>query len=98
MNSPLHIAVREGNNLSVEVLLEYMTLIHYNCSKKFKSVLKDLVEYKSFLGYLENLPYATSSMNKKQVLKVPYAYSDEIVSMAESSCIILEDSFYKNRM
>jgi len=84
--------------MSADVLLRFMTLINYNCSRKFKSVFTDLIEYRSFEGYLQNLAAWTQQMKKKQIFKIPRAISKEIVSMASSNCICLESSFYKNEM
>jgi hypothetical protein len=54
--SPLHMAVFEGNNRSVDILLNYMTIIDSNASNFFRSILPDLVEFSAFIVYLKSLP------------------------------------------
>jgi len=46
--SPLHLALAEGNNRSVDILLKFMTIIDSNSSDFFRSILYELVEYSSF--------------------------------------------------
>ena len=55
--SALHKAIRYGNNRSIEIILGFMAKIHTNASSNFKSIIGDLIEYKSFVPYLEALPH-----------------------------------------
>lgn len=60
INSALHMAVKEGNTRSVDILLKYMALVEFNSSRNFSSIFNQLVEYQGFLTYLEDLPLQTS--------------------------------------
>jgi hypothetical protein len=63
--SPLHIAVYEGNNRSVDILLNYMTIIDSNASNFYRSILPELVEFSAFIIYLKSLPVRTGEMIEK---------------------------------
>lgn len=58
-------AVVEGNNRSVDILLNYMTIIDSNASNFFRSILPDLVEFSAFIIYLKSLPVQTMEMVEK---------------------------------
>ena len=47
-NSPLMIALEEGNNRNVEIILKYMSMIETNSSSKFISLFTRLLEFKNF--------------------------------------------------
>ena len=44
-NTALHIAMRQGNKMSADVILRYMSKIGYNSSRNFKDLFNQLVEY-----------------------------------------------------
>ena len=52
IESPLSIAIEIGNNRCVEIILEYMSKIETNASRKFMSVMPLLTDYQSFLTYI----------------------------------------------
>ena len=58
-NTALHVAVRQGNTKSADIILEYMAKIKYDSSRNFKDIFSKLVEYKSFHIYLAALPQQT---------------------------------------
>ena len=68
--TPLHLALREGNNRSINILLKFMAKIDYNASDTIKDILPQLLEYKEFLSYMNELPFQTIQMMNKQTLKV----------------------------
>ena len=57
IKSPLSIAM--GNNRCVEIILNYMSKIKADASKKLMHVLPKLTDYKNFLIYFEKLPLQT---------------------------------------
>lgn len=56
IESPLSIAIEIGNNRCVEIILNYMSKIETNASRKFMSVMPLLTDYQSFLTYIQKLP------------------------------------------
>ena len=54
--SPLSLALKEGNNRCVEIILSFMSKIRYNASQKFVSEMPELTDYSSFMTYLQELP------------------------------------------
>ena len=66
----LHKAINCGNNRSVDTLLEYMSKITINGSENFKSIFVQLIEVPNFKAYFESLAVKSSSMKKKNILKV----------------------------
>lgn len=50
--SPLSLALKEGNNRCVEIILSFMAKIDYNASQKFISEMPNLTDYNSFMTYL----------------------------------------------
>ena len=96
--SPLHLALAEGNNRSVDILLKFMTIIDSNSSDFFRSILFELVEYSSFQMYLKSLPVQTIEMSEKQILKVKSAEHERIVRVTDSPGVYIDDRFYHDRM
>lgn len=54
--SPLSLALKEGNNRCVEIILSFMSKIDYNASSKFIDEMPQLTDYNSFGTYLTELP------------------------------------------
>lgn len=97
-NSPLHMAVREGNNKTVDTILYYMSRIDENASIMFKDIFHKLIIFQNMKAYIENLPITTKQMLKKQVIKVKHAHSDEIIKMTQTNTIYVDDKFYRQSM
>jgi hypothetical protein len=57
--TPLHLAFREGNNRSINIILRYMSKIKYNASETIRDILPELVEHNEFGIYMQNLPFKT---------------------------------------
>ena len=57
--SPLSLALKEGNNRCVEIILSFMSKIDYNASSKFIEEMPHLIDYNSFSTYLTELPMQT---------------------------------------
>ena len=55
--SPLHIAVIERNNRSVDILLKYMAMVGGNHSRHYKDIFGDIVDQKSFPEFLLSLKF-----------------------------------------
>lgn len=55
--TPLHLAYNDGNNRSINIILSYMAKIDNNCSGTFKDILSKLIEYDSFINYMNELPF-----------------------------------------
>ena len=43
-NSALHMAVQEGNNVSVDMILEALSKTHSNTSKSYKDLMCELID------------------------------------------------------
>ena len=63
--SPLSLALKEGNNRCVEIILSFMSKIDYNASSKFIDEMPSLTDYNSFCTYLTELPMQTQQMLEK---------------------------------
>mmetsp|Transcript_16686 Transcript_16686/g.25717 ORF Transcript_16686/g.25717 Transcript_16686/m.25717 type:complete len:142 (+) Transcript_16686:3239-3664(+) len=96
--TPLHLALREGNNRSINIILKFMGKIDYNASDTIKDILPQLLEYKELLYYLDQLPFQTIQMMNKQTLKVKKHFSDEIVSINRSNRSYIDDYYYAEEM
>jgi len=46
--SPIHNAIRDGNNRVAELILSYMSKIEFNSSRRFKDVLHEMTDFQSF--------------------------------------------------
>lgn len=57
--SPLHLALKSGNNRSVEIVLDFMSKIEQDASSNFSPLFHNLTNFKSFYVYLEQLPTQT---------------------------------------
>jgi len=56
INSPLHMAIKQGNNRSVEIILNYMSIIDTNNSYTFRDIFAKLMEYNKVKSYISELP------------------------------------------
>jgi len=83
-------AMKEGNNRSVEIILNYMSLINTNNSQSFRDIFHQLMEYKKVKDYISELPRSSNQMEKKQVLKIKTPMSKEIIQMCESNTIYVD--------
>jgi hypothetical protein len=75
-----------------------MAKIDYNASSKFVDEMPSLTDYNSFSTYLTELPMQTQQMLEKQILKIDQPWDDEIVSIADSQCVYIDDDFYRLKM
>ena len=55
--SPLHLAFKEGNNRSINIILRYMSMLDNNCSDTIRDILPELIEYENFILYMRELPF-----------------------------------------
>ena len=55
-NTALYMAVKDGNNRSVDIILNYTSLIKTNSSRNIMPVFGQLVNYNKFIKYLTDLP------------------------------------------
>lgn len=78
-NTSLHMAVCEGNNKCVNIILHYMSQTKFINSQNISEIFYLLVEYKSFLPFFEKIPIKTYTSQVKQVLKVKEPWSKDIV-------------------
>jgi len=72
-------AIKEGNNRSVEIILNYMSCISVNNSQTFRDIFHKLMEYNKVKAYISELPRSSNQMEKKQVLKIKSPMSKEII-------------------
>ena len=94
-NTALHVAVRQGNTKSADIILEYMAKIKYDSSRNFRDIFSKLVEQRGFLVYLEALPQQTRTMKRKQILRVADSHDDLIVKMSHSQVKFADERFYR---
>ena len=97
-SSCLHYAYIVGNNRSLDIILTYLAKINRNCSRSFMDILHLLVEQKAFYTYFDNLLFQSRQMDDKHILRVQEPFSDEIVGIAASRSIYLDDNFYSQCM
>lgn len=55
IKTPLHIAVKQNNNKSINILLKYMARMDYCNMSTFKDVWIDILDYKSFTDFIWGL-------------------------------------------
>jgi hypothetical protein len=55
-NSPLHTAIRVGNNKSVDIILGYMAKIDTNGSRMFRDIFHKLISFQNMKTYIDSLP------------------------------------------
>ena len=48
-------AIKNGNNRTVDIILSHMSFIKINDSENFRTILSKLTDLTSFSGYLTNL-------------------------------------------
>lgn len=69
-NSAIHMAVKEGNNISVDMILSALSQTNSVSLKNFNELLQNIIHQKSMLTYFERLPIQSPKMYEKQVLKI----------------------------
>ena len=62
---PLHLAFKEGNNRSINIILRYMSMLDNNCCDTIRDILPELIEYENFILYMRELPFQTNQMINK---------------------------------
>lgn len=97
-NSALHRANACGNQRSVDIILEIMSLIPLNSAQNFSEILGDLIDHEGFSDYMSCLPVQTGVMKQKHVLKVDEPLDDKIVALSHSSSMVIDDRFFKEQM
>jgi len=55
----LHLAFKEGNNRSINILLKFMAKIPNNASDNIKDILPEMIEYQQFLPYMDGMLFQT---------------------------------------
>ena len=55
-------ALTSGNNRSVECILHFLSKSNQKSSRNFMTIMSQLVLYKNFLPFFENLPVQTTFM------------------------------------
>lgn len=58
-------ALTSGNNRSVECILHFLSQSNQKSSRNFMTIMSQLVLYKNFLPFFENLPVQTTFMQTK---------------------------------
>ena len=53
-------AVREGNNKSVDIILNFMSKIDVNASRMFRDILHKLVQYQNMKNYISSMPKSSN--------------------------------------
>lgn len=52
-------AIREGNNKSVDIILFYLAKIEINASRLFRDIFDKLINQKNMKAYINSLPDQT---------------------------------------
>lgn len=89
--------------MSIESLLEAMSHVQTHklatdSSLNVRSIFEVLTDHSSFVQYLRRLPVQTPQMKYKQILKIKEPLNNEILAMAESSTLYIDNEFYFAKM
>jgi len=57
--TPLHLAFKEGNNRSINILLKFMAKIPNNASDNIKDILPKMIEFQQFIPYMDGMLFQT---------------------------------------
>ena len=94
--TPLHLAVSKKNTRMVNLILEYMAKVDNSGITIFKDIFSELINYRSFVTYLNEAPFQTVQMVSKQTIKLNQVISDsDIIGTSTSSCSYVDDYFFK---
>ena len=96
--TPLHLALSTGNNRSINTLLKYLGMVDVIHSDTIKDILPQLIQYRNFIEFMDNMLIKTSFMMNKQTLKVKQCYSEEIVSVRRSNALNIDDLYFQKMM
>lgn len=79
----MQIAVEEGNNRAVDILLKYESMQNGLLLNKVKNIIDKIVPQTNFLIYAKSMPIQNVMMQDKTILKVPtfYSHSKKIVKI-----------------
>lgn len=69
----------DGNQRSINFLLETMSHIDVNASANYLSIISDLLDYENFHKFLQELPTQTIVMEEKQIFRCDVPVNDAIV-------------------
>ena len=57
--TPLHLAIKEGNNRSINLIMKYISKMKCNNGDTYSDTLTDLVETKYFIPMLNSMSFVT---------------------------------------
>ena len=94
--TPLHLAVSKKNTRMVNLILEYMAKVDNSGISIFKDIFSELINYRSFVTYLNEAPFQTVQMVSKQTIKLNHVINDsDIIGASTSFCSYVDDYFFK---
>ena len=64
-NTVLHLALKSGNNRSVEILLDFLSKVKFDNSVNFVSIIDKLILFQNFKPFIGNLQFQTPFMQSK---------------------------------
>ena len=68
IETALHIAHKSNSTQCVEVILKYLSFVHMKNSINYIGILDQLIEYKYFDEFFNNLLFQTNPMVSKNML------------------------------
>ena len=98
VETPLHIAVKQNNNKSINILLKYMAKMDYCNMSTFKDIWNLIVDYQSFTNFIWGLCFQTIQMQNKQNLKVANQWSDKFVSINATYTMFVDEHFFREHI
>ena len=98
MNSALHRAVDNGNQRSINYILETMSHIDENSTANYITILSDLLDYEELHNFLQQLPCQTHVMMEKQIFRCDEPVNDRIIKQISKGAVFFTEDFYSKEM
>lgn len=92
----LHISLLEGQKISVDLILFYLSKIKFKSFRVLMDIAFDLLEFKNFVKYIGSLNIQTQAMCRKNTLRIHGTHSKEIVTIKSSPSLYIDKLFWRN--
>lgn len=96
--TPLHIALRQDETRSVNLLLKYQARLDYSSFNTFKDILPELIQFKNFNEYMIEQPFETYQLATMSSLKSNNMITESIVMISHHNCSYVDAHYYNNNM
>lgn len=96
--TPLHLAKKQHNNKSINIILKYLSTLEFTQFRTFGDLAADLVNYNSFIDFMYEQTFQTIQMQNKSVFRYSGKWTEDIIKIKESYTTYIDEIYYQKKM